>query len=278
MLQSAMQKQQLAVITGGASGIGRAFGEALAARGVEVVLADLQAALAEEVAEGIRRRGGRAHAAALDVRSYDDFAALVDEHAGRAGRLDYLFNNAGIGISGEAHHYALSDWNEVLDINVRGVCNGIQACYRRMCTQGFGRIVNTASAAGLLPSPGLASYTTSKFAVVGLSRGLRIEARRFGVSVSALCPGVVRTPILDSDRFAGPRQPSARLRESMEKMGPIAPEYLVRAALPQIDRGVGIIVVPRWMKLIWYIDRLAPSVSERLASWTHSKIVGPDAR
>src|SRR5262245_6530755 len=117
---------KVAIITGGASGIGRALGEELALRGCEVVLADRQHALAEEVAKGITDRGGRAYGAELDVRSLPSFRAVIQKVLERSGRIDYLFNNAGIGVGGEMDSYAPEDWDDVIDVNLRGVAYGIQ--------------------------------------------------------------------------------------------------------------------------------------------------------
>src|SRR5262245_43564943 len=111
---------KVAIVTGGASGIGRAIGEALAQRGCQVVLADRQHDLAAEVAKGIVDRGGRATAAALDVRSLDSFQAVAEGTLVRSGQIDYLFNNAGIGVGGEMHQYAPADWDDVIDVNLRG--------------------------------------------------------------------------------------------------------------------------------------------------------------
>jgi len=108
------------IITGGASGIGRALGEALARRGADVVLADLQADLAEQVAAGIRATGGKATARHLDVTDFKAVADLVQQVVGSAGRLDYLFNNAGIVVAGEVQHYELPDWDRVIDVNCAG--------------------------------------------------------------------------------------------------------------------------------------------------------------
>src|SRR5512139_669743 len=156
----------VALITGGASGIG----EALADRGAEVVIADRQAEEAEAVAAEIRDRGGKAYALALDVRDADAFDALVSEVVKRSRRIDFFFNNAGIGVSGEVKSYARRDWDDVLDVNLHGVVHGIQAIYPLMVAQGSGHIVNTASMAGLIPTPGGASYGASKHAVVGVSK------------------------------------------------------------------------------------------------------------
>jgi NADP-dependent 3-hydroxy acid dehydrogenase YdfG len=154
-----------AIVTGGASGIGRALAEALAATGVGVVLADRQADLAEQGAAAIAARGGSATAAELDVRDVDRFRHVVQDTVARAGRLDYLFNNAGIGLGGEAHEFGPADWDDVIDVNLRGVSHGILAAYPVMMRQRFGHIVNTASMAGLTPGPTMISYTATKYAV-----------------------------------------------------------------------------------------------------------------
>src|SRR6266481_5247520 len=127
----------VAIVTGGASGIGRALGEALCCRGAKVILADLQIDLAEEVAAKIRAKGGKATAVALDVTDYGAMDRLVQETWSARGRLDYLFNNAGIGIGGEVRYYQIQDWYQVFDVNRRGVANGVQAAYPLMLQQGF---------------------------------------------------------------------------------------------------------------------------------------------
>jgi NAD(P)-dependent dehydrogenase (short-subunit alcohol dehydrogenase family) len=174
-------RDAVAVVTGGASGIGLALAEELSRRGAEVVVTDLQAELAEEVAAGIRARGGKATADFLDVTDFAAVQRLVEATAEARGRIDYLFNNAGIAVLGEVAHYQIEDWTRVLDVNLRGVVHGVQAVYPILLRQGFGHIVNTASIAGLLPLGGLLSYSTSKHAVVGLSTSLRIEAAAAGV-------------------------------------------------------------------------------------------------
>jgi NAD(P)-dependent dehydrogenase (short-subunit alcohol dehydrogenase family) len=151
-----------AIVTGGASGIGRALGEELAKRGSEVVLADLQIELAEEVASEIRAAGGKAAALRLDVTDFFAVESLLQETAERTGRLDYMFNNAGISIAGPVSLHSIEDWNRIIDVNLRGVVNGVQVAYQIMLMQGFGHIVNTASLAGLVPGAGNPSYVTTK--------------------------------------------------------------------------------------------------------------------
>ena len=144
-----------AIVTGGASGIGCALSKELAKRGCEVVLADLQDGMAEEVSREIIETGGKASAKKLDVTDFSGMQKIVEETVHRSGRLDYIFNNAGIGIMGHVSHYSIEDWNLIVDVNLRGVINGVQAAYKVMMSQGFGHIVNTASIAGLISTPGL---------------------------------------------------------------------------------------------------------------------------
>jgi NADP-dependent 3-hydroxy acid dehydrogenase YdfG len=184
---------KVAFVTGGASGIGPALAATLADGGAEVWIADRQIDAAQELAQTLGSAGSKAHAIELDVRDYPSFERAVAEVMRQSGRVDYLFNNAGIGVGGEVDSYTLDDWNDVFDVNLGGVVHGIQAVYPIMIEQRSGHIVNTASLAGLLVSPGSASYTASKHAVVALSKALRLEAERHGVRVSVLCPGAVRT-------------------------------------------------------------------------------------
>jgi len=254
-----------AIITGGASGIGRAIAEELVKRGCEVVLADLQIELAEEIASEIHASGGKVKAAKVDVTNFFAMEQLVQETVKYTGRLDYIFNNAGIGIEGTVDYHRIEDWNKIIDVNLRGVINGVQAVYQIMIKQGFGHIVNTASVAGLTPTPGMVSYGTTKHAVVGLSQSLRAEAAPMGIRVSVLCPGLIRTAILEKGGKYGKmlkdRSPEQqqRLVDMLEKLKPMPPNIFAKKALNLIARNKAIIVVPSWYKLFWWIYRLFPS-------------------
>jgi NAD(P)-dependent dehydrogenase (short-subunit alcohol dehydrogenase family) len=252
----------VAIVTGAASGIGRALSEALARRGAEVVVADRQHELAEEVAAKIRSSGGTATAAALDVTDFEAVDRLVQQTRDRSGRLDYFFNNAGIGVGGEVREYQIEDWRQVFAVNIQGVANGVQAAYPVMVRQGFGHIVNTASMAGLMPAPWTVSYCAAKHAVVGLTTSLRIEAAPAGVRVSVLCPGVIRTPILEGGKY-GRMLPSllpAIQEHRWERFRPMDPARFAERALRAVARNKAIIVIPAWWKLIWWLNRLSPTL------------------
>jgi NAD(P)-dependent dehydrogenase (short-subunit alcohol dehydrogenase family) len=240
---------KVAFVTGGASGIGAALATKLVDGGAEVWIADRQVDSAQDLAQRLNSGGAKAHAIELDVRSYPSFERAVAEAVGQSGRIDYLFNNAGILVNGEVDSYTLDDWNDVFDVNLRGVVHGIQAVYPIMIGQHSGHIVNTASIAGLVATmPGPASYTATKHAIVGISKSLRIEAERHGVQVSVLCPGMVSTPMLIAETSRG-----------------MAPERFAERALRAVLRGDAIIVLPTWWKAFWYLERFSPALSMRVA-------------
>ena len=264
-------RDRVALITGGASGIGRALGEAMAARGARIVLVDRQTEVAEEVATLIEGRGGRARALELDVREARQWQRVVDDVMRREGRIDYLFNNAGIGIGGEISDYELSTWDEVIDVNLRGVAYGVHHVYPIMRRQGSGHIINTASMAGLLSFGGAGSYVTTKHAVVGMSKALRVEARQHGVRVSVLCPGAIQTPILSGGKYGGfVGSINADATERVWKMmRPMQVDDFAQIVLEDVKRNEAYIIVPRWWKTVWALERFAPRLSNRLFSTLH---------
>ena len=257
-----------AIVTGGASGIGRALGAALVGRGDRVVLADVDGDAASAVAEQLSAAGpGQATAAAVDVRDADAVRGLVTGTAERDGRLDLLFNNAGLGIGGAAEELTPAHWDRTLDVNLRGVLHGVQAAYPLMLRQGHGHIVNTASLAGLLPMPGSAPYATTKWAVVGLSLSLRAEGAARGVRVSVVCPGGVDTPILDKGVPADlPRVPSIEAIDARAVITRLSggrlygADALAADVLRGVDRNRAMVVAPRQARAMWRLMRLSPSL------------------
>lgn len=257
---------KVAFVTGGASGIGAALATRLADQGAEVWIADRQIDAAQDLVRRLNSGGATAHAVELDVRSFPEFERAVAEAVRQSGRIDYLFNNAGIAIAGEVDSYTLDDWNDVLDVNLRGVIHGIQAVYPIMIRQHAGHIVNTASLAGLVATAGQAAYTASKHAVVGISKTLRVEGERHGVQVSALCPGAIRTPILTGGKYGRlPANISAAdyMRTLWDPLRPMAPEAFAERALRAVLRGDAIIVLPAWYKAVWYMERVSPALAMR---------------
>lgn len=269
----------IALITGAGSGIGAAVAALLAEGGDTVILADINTDAVDNVAAAIVASGGHAESATLDVRDMDAFGRLVDRVVSDHGRIDLIFNNAGIGVGGPIEDLTEEHWQRIVDINIMGVVHGIRAAYPHMLRQGDGHIVNTASLAGLVPSPMLAPYGMTKHAVVGLSLSLRPEAALHGIKVSALCPGATETPILDSkgpEDLAPHEGVSARDLLMKASGGQIYPvEELARDFVRGVKANKPLIVAPRRARMTWRLQRLLPSVVEqaavRLAGWALSE-------
>lgn len=272
-------KGGVAIVTGSASGIGKSLAGELSNRGCEVILADVQISLAGAVAKEINSLGGSARAVELDVRNFSKMEKLVNDTVNRTGRLDYIFNNAGIGIDGPVDHYQIENWNNIIDVNLRAVVNGIQSAYPVMIKQGFGQIVNTASIAGLVPLPGMVSYCMTKHAVVGLSTSLRLEAAQKGVGVSLLCPGYVQTRFLDGGGKFGKKLVNRSLEQQhqllakLEKFRPMDPDLFAGRALDLIARNKAIIVVPCWYRLILLAYRFFPVITTFFIQKSFEKMV-----
>ncbi|MYA18895.1 MAG: SDR family NAD(P)-dependent oxidoreductase [Chloroflexi bacterium] len=190
-----------AVVTGGASGIGLGIARAAGGEGMHVVIADIEEGPGREAAATIAATGARALFARTNVMGPDSVEALADLAFSEFGRVDLLCNNAGVHHPGLVSEMSRQDWRWLLGVNLEGVIHALLAFLPRMLEQGGeSHIVNTSSLAGLLPLRGGAGYTTSKFAVTGLTEVLRGELAPHGIGVSLLCPGPVNTNIGDSTR------------------------------------------------------------------------------
>jgi NAD(P)-dependent dehydrogenase (short-subunit alcohol dehydrogenase family) len=194
-------RDRVAVVTGGASGIGEALALACADQGMQLVIADLEGGEAERVAQTVRARGGRAVSVPTDVASRDSVEALAERTYRELGACHLLCNNAGVLVVGPLEATSDQDWDWLLGVNLRGVINGVQAFLPRMLQQqGERQIVNTSSINGLVPLPAVGAYGTTKHAVVGFSEALRAELVGAGIGVSVVCPGGVATRITESER------------------------------------------------------------------------------
>ena len=249
-----------AIVTGGGSGIGAALTRALAAAGVDVTCADIDASAAERVATG----NDRIRPVTLDVTDVDAVTRVVEDVVARDGRIDLMVNNAGIFWGGPTEELSRDQWNAIIDVNIRGVVHGVTAAYPHMVRQRSGHIVNTASRGGLTAAGLITSYVMTKHAVVGLSLALRSEAAGYGVGVTALCPAAVETPILDKGGIGGFVGRDYFLAGQGVSTA-YDPDRFARDALAAIERDRALLVVPVQARMAWRFSRLAPGLMGRMA-------------
>ena len=251
-------KDKTTIITGAGSGIGHALGKSLAEKEAMVVLADINGERAGDLAQQLKENGLRAESVQVDVADAPAVEQMVHDTVTRHGRLDYMFNNAGIAVGAEVRDCTLEDWCNVLDVNLYGVINGISAAYPVMVDQGFGHIVNTASLEGLIPFPGTVSYVASKYGVVGLSNALRVEGADLGVKVSVVCPGYIKTAIFKDSKMINLNRD--KVFENLQKIPGVTPEECARVILNGVKRNKAIITVTKLARLLWWLHRLNPTL------------------
>ncbi len=252
-----------AIVTGAGSGIGAALCRALVAAGADVVCTDLDGDAAARTAGSLAGTGS-ARSGSLDVTDSAAVQGAVDDVVTRAGRLDLMFNNAGIAWGGDTELLTLDQWNAIIDVNIRGVVHGVAAAYPAMLRQGHGCIVNTASMAGLTAAGQITSYVMTKHAVVGLSLALRSEALSRGVNVLAVCPAAVETPILDKGAVGGFVGRDYYLRGQGMKRA-YDPDRLAGDTLRAVRGNKALLVVPKRAHASWLFARLAPTLLQRMS-------------
>ena len=246
------------VVTGGASGLGRALCVALGKRGGRVLVADLNLDEAAVTAEQVRAAGGKAEVTPCDVSKLDDVAGLLDRMDALFGGVDLVANNAGVAGAGPVGEVSLEDWQWIVNVNLWGVIYGCHVFAPRLKAQGSGHILNVASAAGLMSPPEFAPYNVTKAGVVALSQTIALELAPHGVGVTVVCPTFFRTNIIKGGRFErGQPEVTKAALQMMEKAKTQASD-VARYALASCDRD-DLYSVPmadgRWG---WRVKRLDP--------------------
>ncbi|GAA3931048.1 SDR family oxidoreductase [Chitinophaga oryziterrae] len=211
-------ENKVAIVTGGSFGIGQATALAFARRGAKVVVADWIEDNEQATLRQIKAEGGEALFVKCDVSNAGDITDMIDKTFSAYGRLDFAFNNAGIeGVSALTHECTQDNWERTLAINLTGIWLCMKHELPHMLKQGKGVIVNCASIAGLIGFPGLPAYVASKHAVVGLTKTAALENAKLGVRINAVCPGVIRTSMVD--RITGKDKVAEQQFISMEPVG-----------------------------------------------------------
>lgn len=257
-------RQAKAVVTGAGSGIGRAFALEIAARGGQVVCADIRLDQAQETVALIGRLNG-AHALACDVSRLEDVEQLASEAERLLGApADLLVNNAGVGIGGKpVGEIGIEDWRWALGVNLWGVIHGCHVFAPRLRALGHGGIINVASAASFAAAPLMGPYNVSKAGALALSETLAAELAGSGVAVTALCPTFVKTNIVRDGRIA---EGSSRFASKLMRWSGVSPESVVRKTLDALDRGEPYVLPQLDARLVWRGKRLAPVTYQRGAA------------
>jgi NAD(P)-dependent dehydrogenase (short-subunit alcohol dehydrogenase family) len=260
-------KNKVVVITGGASGIGRALADRFAAEGAKIVLADIEPKALEEAAVELRAGGTMVLAVPTDVSKREQVQALCDRTLAEFGRVDVVCNNAGVAVSGPAWEQTVADWEWVLGVNLWGVIHGVRTFVPVMLRQGGeGHIVNTGSVSGLTSSPFMSVYNVTKHAVVTLSETMQKDLELLGapIKVSVLCPGFVRTRILDAERnrpASLQNSTPAQHDPHMEEMARAA----IAAGLPPAEAAAQVVdAVKNERFYVLTHPELAPFIRERM--------------
>jgi NAD(P)-dependent dehydrogenase (short-subunit alcohol dehydrogenase family) len=260
----------LVVVTGAGSGIGRATALAFAANEARLVVADLNLAAATSVCDAIAGRGGEAHARQVDVAdavSMERFAGWV---RAELGVPDVVVNNAGIAIIGSFLAHTEEDWQRIIGVNLLGVVRGCRLFGAQMAERGEGgHLVNIASAAAYAPAAFLPAYSTTKAAVRMLSECLRAELADAGIGVTAICPGFTNTPIARSARLVGvPADDQERVHEALAqalRRRRFPPQKVARAVLLAVLRDRAVVPVNAEAKIAYALSLAAPQALRALA-------------
>ncbi len=270
-----MKKQPLppsrnaaAVVTGAGSGIGRSFAYELARRGGAVICADINEERAEQVAASLKALGSKAIARRCDVGDAKQMEALSDEAEKLLGRpVTLVINNAGVGLGGPIGDVPLEDWHWCMNVNLWGVIHGCHFFAPKLRELGYGGIINVASAAAFGAAPEMSTYNVTKAGVLALSETLAAELAGTGVKVTALCPTVVPTNIVNDGKLPEKRREFAR--SAMTRFALTTADKVARQTLDALDRGELYMLPQIDGRLAWRFKRLMPRLYARTVGETY---------
>jgi NAD(P)-dependent dehydrogenase (short-subunit alcohol dehydrogenase family) len=257
---------KLALVTGAGSGIGRETALLCARRGASLALCDVDEAGLAATEREARRVGCDVLTRRVDVSDraqMQEFAAAVH---GRVAAVDLLINNAGVGLGASFLETPLEDWDWILPINLMGVVHSCHMFVPAMVERGSGgHVVNLSSAAGYFANPSLTAYTATKFAVLGLSEALRIELRPLGIGVTAVCPGLINTPITRNSRLRGTAEAQRERVVRLYQRRNYGPDRVAERILHAVQRNRAVMPVTAEAWGMWWLARFAPSLARGVA-------------
>ncbi|MGE0547389.1 MAG: SDR family NAD(P)-dependent oxidoreductase [Kofleriaceae bacterium] len=256
---------RLVVITGAGSGIGRATALGFAAEGARVAACDIDAKRIDALANELGARCVLAHT--VDVADRAQMAGFAAEVHKLAPAADVLVNNAGVAFGGSFLDTSLDDWDWLLGVNLRGVVHGCHYFVPSMVSRGAGgQVINIASIAGVYAPPNLSAYVASKFAVVGLSRSMRTELEPHRIGVTAVCPGMIATTIIDDGRMGGELATRKDKVSGQLKRFGAPPKIVAKAVLDAVRTNPEMLAVGRDARAIHALTKLAPRTFGKIAS------------
>jgi NAD(P)-dependent dehydrogenase (short-subunit alcohol dehydrogenase family) len=254
-----------ALVTGAGSGIGRAIAVELARKGTRVLAVDIHGDTAEKTAVACSEVGPEAHGLACDVTDLAAVHRLADTVADEHGPLDVLVNNAGVGMSGRLNDMTIDDWRWIRGVNLDGVVHCCHTFGPALVEQGHGQVVNVASALGYTMRATEPAYVTTKAAVLALSQCLRADWGESGVGVTAVCPGLINTPIVDATRFVGDDGEMAEKAGKVFRRGH-PPELVARDVIAAIRVNKAVALSGWEARLGWWAHRFLPvRLQQRIA-------------
>ncbi|MEW5736786.1 MAG: SDR family oxidoreductase [Thermodesulfobacteriota bacterium] len=241
------------LITGAASGIGRSLARTMSRQGGRMFLTDINAKGLAEVADELRAAGGEVCLAEpADVSDYAAMQKLAARVHEGFGALDVLVNNAGIAIFAAPEDFSHDQWTRIINVNLWGVIHGVECFLPEMVKARQGHVVNIASAAGLMGVPWQAAYSTTKFAVAGLSEVLRYDLARHNIHVTLVCPGFVNTGLVDTVEIEGDAKKIARQKKVMQKLA-ITPEKVADQIVAAVKKNKYKVITSPDIKLLYFM-------------------------
>lgn len=257
---------KVVLVTGAASGLGRALAVALAHEDASLVIADINEAGLSETAAMVEAAGARCMARRVDVSSREQMEAFAGEVLREQGRVDILVNNAGVGVGGELKDIPLDDFEWIVGINLMGVVYGTRCFLPGMVERGDGHIVNVGSLSGQVVLPFHIPYTTTKFAITGFTEALWAEARRHGVDVTLVCPGSMKTNIMLNTRVpeTGGLEGFAGKWKRVIEEGGMEPEKAAEKVLRAVERKRFLVFTGPESYVLYYFKRFAPGLYRRV--------------